>query len=89
MNTNSTRIFVCALALAATAIHAAEFHVAINGNDLDSGTKKKPLRTIQHAADLARPGDAITVHQGVYRERINPSRGGTSDKKRIFYQAAP
>ena len=48
----------------------------------------RPLRTIQRAADLAQPGDVITVHEGVYRERVNPPRGGTSDKKRITYQAA-
>jgi len=29
------------------------------------------------------------VHAGVYRERINPPRGGESDAKRIVYQAAP
>ncbi|MGB7264339.1 MAG: right-handed parallel beta-helix repeat-containing protein, partial [Terracidiphilus sp.] len=40
-------------------------------------------------ADLAQPGDVITVHGGVYRERINPPRGGTSDAMRIVYQAAP
>ncbi len=34
------------------------------------------------------PGDTITVHKGVYRERINPPRGGESDAKRITYQAA-
>jgi alpha-N-arabinofuranosidase len=28
------------------------------------------------------------VHKGVYRERINPPRGGISDDKRIVYQAA-
>ncbi len=31
----------------------------------------------------------VTVHEGVYRERINPPRGGQSDAKRIVYQAAP
>ncbi len=72
----------------ATTIHAAEFHVATNGKDSNSGAQNAPLRTIQHAADLAQPGDVITVHQGVYRERINPPRGGTSDEKRIVYQAA-
>ena len=30
----------------------------------------------------------ITVHESVYRERINPPRGGTSNEKRIVYQAA-
>jgi alpha-N-arabinofuranosidase len=29
------------------------------------------------------------VHEGVYRERVNPPRGGESDAKRIVYQAAP
>jgi alpha-N-arabinofuranosidase len=67
---------------------AAEFHVAANGNDAKRGTKAAPLRTIQRAADLAQPGDVITVHEGIYRERINPPRGGKSDRKRIIYQAA-
>lgn len=71
------------------AAHAAEFQVATNGSDKNPGTKTEPLRTIQHAADLAQPGDVITVHEGVYRERVNPPRGGESDQKRIVYQAAP
>ncbi|MGA2749591.1 MAG: right-handed parallel beta-helix repeat-containing protein [Verrucomicrobiota bacterium] len=73
----------------ATAIDAAEFEVATNGDDSNAGTGTAPLRTIQRAADLARPGDVITVHEGVYRERIAPPRGGESDAKRIVYQAAP
>jgi alpha-N-arabinofuranosidase len=80
--------FAGALALVAT-IHAAEFHVAVNGNHLNPGTRAKPLRTIQCAAEQAQPGDVITVHEGVYRERITPRIGGTSDKKRIVFQAAP
>jgi len=80
--------FFCLTALAAAA-HAAEFHVAANGNDANPGTRKLPLRTIQRAADLAQPGDVITVHAGIYRERVSPPRGGESDAKRIVYQAAP
>ncbi|MBM4093190.1 MAG: carbohydrate-binding protein [Planctomycetes bacterium] len=77
-----------AVALAATA-YAAEWHVATDGRDTNSGTRIAPLLTIQRAADLAQPGDTITVHEGVYRERVNPPRGGQSDAKRIVYQAAP
>ena len=73
----------------ATAACAAELHVAVNGSDANSGTKKAPLRTIQRAADLAQPGDVVTVHEGIYRERVSPPRGGTSDRKRITYQATP
>ncbi|MGA2068746.1 MAG: right-handed parallel beta-helix repeat-containing protein [Thermoguttaceae bacterium] len=79
--------FMGAVALAGS-IHAADFHVARNGNDANPGTQAAPLRTIQRAADLAQPGDAITVHAGVYRERVSPPRGGESGTKRIVYQAA-
>jgi alpha-L-arabinofuranosidase len=68
---------------------STEFHVAVNGDDSNPGTRAAPLRTIQRAADLALPGDTVTVHEGVYRERVNPPRGGESDTKRIVYQAAP
>jgi len=77
-----------ALVALGTSLSAAEFHVAINGNDANPGTKAAPLRSIQRAAELAQPGDAITVHRGVYRERINPPRGGISPTKRIVYRAA-
>jgi len=73
----------------AISAYAAEIHVAANGKDSNPGTKAAPLRTIQRAADLARPGDVITVHEGVYRERVSPPRGGETDAKRITYQAAP
>src|ERR1035437_9520576 len=67
---------------------AKEFHVSVNGNDIDKGSRSKPFKTISAAARVAQPGDVITIHAGVYRERINPPRGGESDAKRIVYQAA-
>jgi hypothetical protein len=81
-------LFLGAVSLVCTA-RAADLHVATNGNDANAGTQAAPFRTIQHAADLAQPGDMVTVHAGIYRERVNPSRGGDSDTKRIVYQAAP
>ena len=85
-------LIACAAALLLAplaALHAADFHVAPSGNDANPGTRAAPLRTIQRAADLAQPGDVVTVHEGVYRERIKPPRGGDSDQKRIVYQAPP
>ena len=79
---------IAAFALSA-AMQAAEFHVAKSGDNTNVGSVTKPLLTIQRAADLAQPGDTITVHTGVYRERVNPPRGGNSDDQRITYQAAP
>jgi alpha-N-arabinofuranosidase len=68
---------------------ARTYHVSVSGNDANNGEHGAPLLTISAAADLAQPGDVITVYAGVYRERINPPRGGTSDEQRITYQAAP
>jgi alpha-N-arabinofuranosidase len=65
-----------------------EYHVSPTGNDASDGSKRNPLGTISAAALRAQAGDVITVHEGVYRERINPPRGGESDRKRIVYQAA-
>lgn len=68
---------------------AREIIVSPAGRDDGDGTARSPLQTIQAAAERAMPGDTITVREGVYRERVNPPRGGLSDDRRIVYQAAP
>ena len=89
MNTHLNLALGALLLTAPAMLHAAELHVSVNGSDANDGTRSAPVRTIQRAANLAQPGDTITVREGVYRERINPPRGGTSDTRRIVYQAAP
>ena len=78
--------FLCLLVFES---QAREFHVAIKGNDNNSGTESAPFRTIGKASQMAYPGDIITVHAGTYREWVNPPRGGESDEKKIVYRAAP
>lgn len=92
-NTNreeKMKAFITALTITLTAcsVYATEYHVSTTGLDGNNGSKSKPFKTISAAARIARPGDTITVHAGVYRERINPPRGGASENKRIVYQAA-
>jgi len=82
-----TQFILVALALGFT-MSAKEYHVAKTGNDHNNGTLKSPFLTIQKAANIAQPGDVITVHEGVYRERVTPPRGGTSDSERIVYRSA-
>jgi alpha-L-arabinofuranosidase len=65
-----------------------QFHVSPQGSDDHDGTSAHPLKTISAASARAFPGDVITVHAGVYRERVSPPRGGTADDRRIVYQAA-
>ncbi|MHC4622394.1 MAG: right-handed parallel beta-helix repeat-containing protein [Planctomycetota bacterium] len=67
---------------------AREWHVSVTGSDKNDGSASKPLRTISAAAQAAQPGDVITVHEGTYRERVTPPRGGESDARRIVYRAA-
>ena len=86
--TLTTTLLLAPLA-AGLVCQAAEFHVTTNGSDANRGTKSAPFRSIQHAAEVAQPGDVVTVHAGTFRERINPPRGGSSDAQRIVYQAAP
>ncbi len=80
---------LAALTAFAAISFAAEIHVAVGGKDANPGTAAAPFRTIQRAAEAAQPGDIVTVHAGVYRERVNPPRGGASDARRIVFRAAP
>ena len=67
---------------------AKEFHVSDKGNNRNDGSLSRPFKTISAASLAAQPGDVITVHEGIYREWVNPPRGGESDAKRIVYRAA-
>jgi len=63
------------------------YHVKKTGSDLNPGTEDKPFKTISKAASVAKPGDIVTVHEGIYREWVSPKYGGTSSQP-IVYQAA-
>ena len=38
--------------------------------DTNPGTPDRPWKTIQHAADLTKPGDTVYVMTGQYEERV-------------------
>lgn len=56
--------------------------VATDGNDSAPGTPAQPLRTIQRAVDLARPGDVIAVRGGTYTliDNITIAASGTASQ---------
>ena len=62
-------------------------HVAITGADTAAGTESAPFRTINHAAQVALPGDTVLVHEGLYREWVKPRNGGLDATRRITYMA--
>jgi hypothetical protein len=57
-----------------------------NASDNADGSAAHPLRTINAAAQLAQPGDTVTVGAGVYREWVSPARGG-SGQAPILYRS--
>src|SRR4051812_42023247 len=64
--------FVCA-ALPAGAF-GRTISVSPTGSDGADGTPSAPLKTISRAAAVARPGDAVLVGSGRYREEVGLSR---------------
>ena len=62
-----------------------EYHVKPTGNDAACGDAEHPFATISKAAQMASPGDTVIVHEGVYREQVDPKRGGLSEHERITY----
>ncbi|MDR2849212.1 MAG: right-handed parallel beta-helix repeat-containing protein [Verrucomicrobiota bacterium] len=87
--TAGTFVLLLVSLLVCAAAQAAEFHVSPAGRDDAAGSPAAPFQTIGRAAQAAYPGDTVTVHAGVYREWVNPPRGGTGDGARIVYRAAP
>ncbi len=56
--------------------------------DANPGTEEKPFKTVQHAADVAKPGDTFYVMAGRYNERISVKTSGAEGRP-IAFQAMP
>jgi hypothetical protein len=58
-------------------------------NDSGPGTRDRPFRTINQAAQVLQPGERVVIAAGTYREWVRPVRGGSSPTQMISYEAAP
>jgi hypothetical protein len=65
------------------------FHVAPGGSDSADGSEDRPLATIQHAVDLAGPGDTVLVHPGIYRESVTITSSGSVSAYLLVQAAGP
>ncbi len=73
----------------ATLLSSAELVVdGAKGDDAATGTAEAPLRTINRAAQLAEPGDTVSIRAGIYRESVRPAKGGTEGRP-ITYRGLP
>ena len=53
------------------------------------GSKARPLRWINDAAKIARPGDEVRVAPGIYREYVCPVNAGTEDERISYISEEP
>ena len=67
------RLLLSALALSASfgIAHAADYYVAPGGVDTGAGDHEHPFATIAQAVAIAKSGDTIWLHTGIYRECID------------------
>ena len=63
---------------------ASVYHVAPSGSDNNNGSPDKPLRTIQKAADMTKPGDTVMVHAGTYQEQVTIKNSGSPEQPICF-----
>ncbi len=60
-------------------------YVSPTGSDGHSGLDPDyPLRTLQHAADLAGAGDLVSAAPGIYRESVELTSSGTAAQPIVF-----
>lgn len=62
-------------------------YVSPSGNDSNPGTINRPLKTIQRAADMARPGTTVYLRGGVYCERLRITSGGSQEGGFITFRS--
>ena len=65
-----------------SSLQAATYEVAQQNpqaGDDAPGTAERPWKTVSRAAEMARPGDVVVIHGGVYRERVVVKTSGTAE----------
>ncbi|MFB9326270.1 DUF1565 domain-containing protein [Paenibacillus aurantiacus] len=75
--------------IAPVAAAASAYYVDVHGSDDNAGTKQSPWRTLQHAADVAQPGNTVYVRGGVYKQRLHITRSGSAAGGPITFTSYP
>lgn len=82
---------VCLLPVMVVQVRAVAYVVdqdAPGAADTNPGNEQMPFKTVQHAADVAKPGDTIYVMAAKYDERIKVKAGGTKGRP-VAFMAMP
>jgi len=57
--------------------------------DTNDGSEKYPFKTISRAAEILQPGNRVIIREGLYRETVQPRKGGRGPGQMISYEAEP
>ena len=66
-----------------------KFYVNAAAARSGNGSAEYPFRTIQEAANIAKPGDEVLVYPGIYREYVNPIHAGTEEARITYTSTEP
>ena len=71
------------------AVEGNTYHVskADYASDTNNGSENFPFATISKAAEIAKAGDTVIIHEGVYYEEVIPKNDGTPTSPIIFKAA--
>ena len=64
-------------------------YVSMSGSNSNAGTKAKPFKTLQHAAEVAKPGDTVEVRGGTYCQQLAVTTSGNPTAGSITFESAP
>src|SRR3954447_17741725 len=59
-----------------------------NASVTAAGSADHPLRTVNAAAQLAQPGDVVSVGAGIYYEWVSPARSGSESAPIVYRSVA-
>lgn len=57
-----------------------------SASDSGDGSSTTPFRTINRAAEVVQPGERVLVASGIYREQVQPFRGGTGPDDMVTFE---
>ncbi len=66
-----------------------KIYVDVRAGRDGNGSKERPFRKIQEAAQTALPGDEVLVAPGIYRENVAPVHAGTEENRITYRSTSP